>query len=134
MSAQDTRRVVHQMLAALDRADWAALEAHPGLYETRQRYPLNKAAVPDSRHEVVVEVLQDDWMACVATVTGTHTGPLLGVPPTGKQLRYNVLLVDQVQNGLIVQHWAVPDVLSIFQQLGMPLFPGASGSPPPTPA
>jgi hypothetical protein len=29
MSAQDTRQVVHQMLAALDRADWAALEAHP---------------------------------------------------------------------------------------------------------
>lgn len=134
MSAQDTRQVVHQMLAALDQADWAALEPHPGLYETRQNYRLSKAAVPDSRHEIVVEVLQDEWMACVATVTGTHTGPLLGVPPTGKQLRYNVLLVDHVQDGLIVQHWALPDFLSIFEQVGMPLLPGGGGAQPPTPA
>lgn len=134
MSAQDTRQVVHQMLAALDRADWAALEAHPGLYETRQNYPLAKAAVPDSRQEIVVEVLQDDWMACVVTVTGTHTGPLLGIPPTGKHLRYNALLVDHVQDGLIVQHWALPDFLSIFQQVGMPLLPGGGGSQPLTPA
>ena len=127
MSAEDTHRVVLQMLQALDNADWAALEAHPGLYETRQNYRFNKAAVPDSRHEVVVEVLQDDWMACVAVVTGTHTGPLLGVPPTGKQIRYNVLLVDHVQDGVITQHWALPDILSIFQQVGRPLLPGNGG-------
>ena len=74
MSAEETRQIVYQMLGALDRADWAALEQHPGLYETRQNYRLSKTAVPDSRHEVIVEVLQDDLMACVATVTGTHMG------------------------------------------------------------
>jgi predicted ester cyclase len=132
MSAEDTRRVVYQLLSALDRADWAALEAHPGLYETRQNYRFSKAAVPDSRHEVVAEVLQEEWMATVATVTGTHTGPLLGVPPTGKQLSYTVLLVDHVRDGLIVEHWALPDILSIFQQVGRPLLPsdGAQGHPP----
>ena len=123
MSAEDTRRVVHEMLAALDRSDWAALEAHPGLYETRQNYRLSKAALPDSRHEIVTEVLQDELMACVAIVTGTHTGPLLGIPPTGIQLRYNVLLVDRVRDGVIVQHWALPDFLSILQQVGRPLLP-----------
>ncbi len=132
MSAKDTRRVDYQMLSALDRADWAALEAHPGLYETRQNYRFSKAAVPDSHHEVVTEVLQDEWMACVATVTGTHTGPLLGAPPTGKQLSYTVLLVDHVRDGVIIQHWALPDILSIFQQVGMPLLPGGGvhGQPP----
>lgn len=128
MSAEDTRQVVHQMLAALDRADWAALEAHPGLYETRQHYRLNKIAVPDSRHEIITEVLQDDLMACVATVTGTHTGPLLGSPPTGKQLRYTVLLVDRVRDGVIVQHWALPDILSIFEQVGRPLLPSGESA------
>jgi predicted ester cyclase len=130
MSAEDTRRVVLQMLQALDNADWAALEAHPGLYETRQNYRFNKAAAPDSRHEIVVEVLQDEWMACVAVVTGTHTGPLLGVAPTGKQIRYNVLLVDHVQDGVITEHWALPDLMSIFQQVGKPLLPGAGGERP----
>ena len=53
MSAEETRQIVYQMLGALDRADWAALEQHPGLYETRQNYRLSKTAVPDSRHEVI---------------------------------------------------------------------------------
>jgi predicted ester cyclase len=131
MSAEETRQVVYQMLGALDRADWAALERHPGLYETRQNFRLSKIAVPDSRQEVVVEVLQDDLMACVVTVTGTHTGPLLGIPPTGKQLRYNALLVDRVENGVIVQHWALPDFMSIFQQVGMPLLPAVEPPKPP---
>ncbi len=132
MSAEETRQVVYQLLGALDRADWAALEQHPGLYETRQNYRLSKTAIPDSRHEVIVEVLQDDLMACVATVTGTHMRPLLGIPPTGKQLRYNVLLVDRVENGVIVQHWALPDFMSIFQQVGMPLLPAVGPPGPPT--
>ena len=92
MSAEETRQVVYQMLGALDRADWAALEHHSGLYETRQNFRLWKIAVPDSCQEVVVEALQDDLMAWAVTVTGAPTGPLLGIPPTGMQLRYNTLL------------------------------------------
>lgn len=132
MAEAETRQVVHEVLAALDAADWGALERHPGLYETRQNYHLSKMALPDSRTKIEVEVLQGEWMSCVLTVTGTHTGPLLGIPPTGKRLSYHVLTTDHVVNGVIVQHWAIPDFKSIFEQVGRPLMP--TGAAPSTQA
>jgi predicted ester cyclase len=123
MSAEENREVVRQVLDALDRSDWAALERHPGLYETRRHYPLNKAAVPDSRHTIEIQVIQDDMIASVLTVTGTHLGPFFDVPPTGRQVHYTVLMVDRIQDNVIVQHWALPDLLSIFGQVGKPLLP-----------
>lgn len=130
MSAEENRQVVREVLDALDTADWAEIERHPGLYETRRNYSFSKAAIPDSRHTIVTQVVQDDMIASVLIVTGTHTGPLLGVPPTGKEVSYTVLMVDRIRDGLIVQHWALPDFLSIFQQVGKPLLPISDAAPP----
>lgn len=123
MSAEENRAVVRRVLEALDNSDWAEIERHPGLYETRQNYPMSKAAVPDSRHTVETQVIQDDMIASVCNVSGTQTGPFFGMPPTGKPVRYMVLVVDRIQDGVIVQHWALPDILSIFRQVGKPLLP-----------
>lgn len=123
MSADETREVIRQVLDALDRSDWAALERHPGLYETRLHYPMNKAAVPDSRHTIETQVIEGDMIASVCTVTGHQTGPFFDVSPTGNPVSYTVLMVDRVQDGKIVQHWALPDILSIFRQVGKPLLP-----------
>lgn len=130
MSAEENRAVVHRVLEALDTSDWTEIERHPGLYETRMNYALSKAAVPDSRHTIETQVNEGDMIASVCTVTGTQTGPFFDVPPTGRQVSYVVLMVDRVQDGLIVQHWALPDILSIFRQVGKPLLPVPAATPP----
>ena len=131
MSAEENRAVVRRVLDALDNADWVEIERHPGLYETRQHYPMNKAAVPDSRHTIETQVNEDDLIASVCTVQGIQSGPFFGAPATGKPVSYTVLMVDRIRDGLIVQHWALPDLMSIFRQIGKPLFPMPEVSPPP---
>lgn len=130
MSAEENRAVVRRVLEALDQADWAEIERHPGLYETRRNYSLSKAAVPDSRHTIETQVNEGDMIASVCTVTGTQTGPFFDVPPTGREVSYIVLMVDRIRDGLIVQHWALPDILSILRQVGKPLLPVPDVSPP----
>ena len=130
MTAEENRAVVRRVLDALDNADWAEIERHPGLYETRQHYPMNKAAVPDSRHTIETQVIEGDMIASVLTVTGTQSGSFFGAAPTGKQVSYTVLMVDRIRDGLIVQHWALPDILSIFRQIGRPLLPVSEAPSP----
>lgn len=130
MSAEENRAVVRRVLDALDNADWAEIERHPGLYETRQHYPLNKAAVPDSHHTIETQVNEGDTIASVCTVKGIHSGPFFGIPGTGKPVSFTVLMVDRIRDGLIVHHWAIPDLLSIFRQIGKPLLPMPDVSPP----
>jgi len=40
-----------------------------------------------------------------------------------------LLLVDRVVDGSIVQHWAIPDFLSLFQQLGVSVSPRHAFAP-----
>jgi predicted ester cyclase len=131
MDAEATRATVHRVLAALDAADWAALEEHPGLYETRQYFPLLKAAFPDLRHHVEAEWVDatGDTISCVASAEATHRGPYLGIPASGQCVRFMVLLIARVAEGRIIQYWALPDFLSLVQQIGAAVAPASPASP-----
>ena len=119
MSEEENKTAVREMLAALSRGDWAAIEQHPGLYETRQRHPMLHAAFPDLSYTIDAEMADGDMVAMRVTYTGTHKGLFMGIAPTGKQISYGAILMDQVVDGKIVQHNANADWLSVFIQLGV---------------
>ena len=56
---------------------------------------------------------------------GTHTGAVLG-GPTGRTFDITVIDICRFSNGMIVEHWGVPDRLAQMQQLGV--VPAAAGS------
>jgi len=123
MSAPTPQQVLRQVITAFDQGDWTIFDSHPGLYETRQHLPHLYAAFPDLHHTIEVELAQGDMIACVATVRGTHMGSFMGIAPTGKPVGFMLLMIDRISNGSIVQHWALPDFLSLFQQLGATIQP-----------
>ena len=57
------------------------------------------------------------WARLVAT--GTHDGPFMGQPPTGRRFRADVFDVVRVVDGRMVAHWGVPDRLGVLRQLGL---------------
>ena len=52
------------------------------------------------------------------TVTGTHRGDYMGIPPTGKSITYNEIFIGRFAGGRIAETWGVVDVLSQMRQLG----------------
>src|ERR1700730_10964763 len=40
---------------------------------------------PDRRIDIISDMAQDDRVFVLFTVTGTHTGPFMGVPPSGQR-------------------------------------------------
>jgi predicted ester cyclase len=112
------------MIAAIDEQDIIALKAHPGLYETVQHIPMIWAAFPDARHTIERQFSASDMVATCAIVRGTHQGPFLGVAPTGKPVEFMVLMIDQVADGKIVLHYAIPDLFSLLAIVGMLPTPG----------
>ena len=49
---------------------------------------------------------------------GTHRGPFMGIPPTGNEIAITVIDICRFVNGKIVEHWGVPDQLSLLRQIG----------------
>jgi predicted ester cyclase len=57
------------------------------------------------------------WLRLVAT--GTNSGSFMGRAPTGRPMRIDVFDAIRVENGLMVEHWGVPDRLGAMLQLGL---------------
>lgn len=73
-------------------------------------------------------IVEGDMAAARFTAHGKHTGNLLGIPPTGKEIRVTGLVLHRVENGKIAETWAEWDQLGLLRQLGaIPTRPGQAG-------
>ena len=63
-------------------------------------------------------VAEGDKVAVRFTLHGTHKGEFMGVPPTGKRVSFQGLIIYQIKEGRIVDHWMQVDMVSFMQQIG----------------
>jgi steroid delta-isomerase-like uncharacterized protein len=75
-------------------------------------------AFPDLHITVEDVIAEGDKVVGRNTVTGTHQGEYMGIPPTGKSVTYNEIFIARFVNGRIAETWGVVDVLSQMRQLG----------------
>ncbi|WP_433466109.1 ester cyclase [Spirillospora sp. CA-128828] len=78
-------------------------------------------AFPDLNVAVEDVIAEGDRVVSRNTVTGTHKGEYMGVPPTGRSITYNEIFVYRFADGRVAETWGVVDVLAQLRQLG--LFP-----------
>ena len=77
-----------------------------------------RAAFPDLTMTVEAVVTDGDLVWGRATARGTHLGPFMGMPPSGKKFAIQVFDMCRFENGRIVEHWGVPDRFALMAQLG----------------
>ena len=51
--------------------------------------------------------------------TGTHSGPFVGIPPTGRSFTMAGIDIYRIENLRMAEHWHVVDQLALLQQLGL---------------
>jgi steroid delta-isomerase-like uncharacterized protein len=76
-------------------------------------------AFPDLHITVEDLIAEGDKVVSRNSVTGTHQGEYMGLPPTGKTVTYNEIFVFRFINSRIAETWGIVDVLSQMQQLGV---------------
>lgn len=76
-------------------------------------------AFPDAHFALEDSVVDGDRVAHRWHVRGTHTGPLGAVPPTGRPIGIDGLILDRVADGKVVERWEQYDQPRLLQQLGL---------------
>jgi steroid delta-isomerase-like uncharacterized protein len=76
-------------------------------------------AFPDLHVTIDDCIEEGDGVVCRNTVTGTHQGAYMGLPPTGRSVVCNEVFILRLVNGRIAETWGVVDVLSQMKQLGL---------------
>ena len=76
------------------------------------------SAFPDMK--VVIDDIfsQGDKVCARWTATATSKGPLMGIPPNGKSLRWIGTGVYRIANGKIAEQWGIDDAMGLMRQLG----------------
>ena len=83
-------------------------------------------ALSDIQATVQDAIASDDLVALRLVVTATHTGNLLGVPATGRPVRWDAVDIYRItDDGRISEQWAFEDLAAILSQVGAIALPWA---------
>jgi len=78
------------------------------------------ATFPDLHISVEDVIAEGDKTAARIRCTGTHTGPDMGIPPTGKKVTVTGLVLVRWKDGKIIEGWNEFDAYGMMQQLTAP--------------
>jgi predicted ester cyclase len=95
----------------------------------KELFALLLRAYPDLHITIEDLIAEGDKVVSRNTVSGTHQGEYMGIPPTGNSVTYNEVIITRFADGRIVETWAVVDVLAQMRQLGV--IPAPPSNQPP---
>jgi predicted ester cyclase len=78
-----------------------------------------RSAFGDLRFEVEDEIAEGDKVVQLVTMSGRHTGPLMGREPTDRAFAVRHIYIWRIVDGKIAEHWGSRDDLGLLGQIGL---------------
>ena len=97
-----------------------------GVDQLRESVHRFRSTFPDLHIDVDQLVAEGDLVALRWTASGTHSGPLAGVPATGAAVRWGGTDVYRLTEGRVVEWWRNDDFVWLLRQVGRDLTPDAT--------
>jgi steroid delta-isomerase-like uncharacterized protein len=85
-------------------------------------------ALPDMKITLLDVLIHDTMVGVRAKVTGTQSGPLMGIPATSKPVAFAIHSFHELRDDRIAKTWHLEDWLGVFRQIGE-LPPGLATRP-----
>lgn len=90
-----------------------------GIEGAKVAHQIMLTGFPDYQTGIDDLIAEEDKVVARITMSGTHKGSFMGIPPTGKQVEFTGIYIAQIANGKIVEHWGEEDGVSLLTQLGV---------------
>ena len=84
----------------------------------KEQARMYRSAFPDVRLSIEEQVAEGDRVVTRWIGTGTHQGEMMGIAPTGNQIRVDGITISRIQDGKVVEDWELFNALGLMQQLG----------------
>jgi steroid delta-isomerase-like uncharacterized protein len=135
MSSEQNKEVIRQLFEALNDGynldDMAALMGDdvivhdpmmgtvPGKAAFVQLLTVFKTAFPEHHATVHQMIAEGDAVVVQHTHVARHTGPFMGMPPTGNAINVTGLEMYRVVDGKVIEFWRHDDDAGLMRQLGL---------------
>jgi predicted ester cyclase len=96
-----------------------------GVEAFRRNWQLPLRAAFSERTYLTDRFLADgDWVSCFGHIEATHSGPFMGIAPTGRRVHVPYIDFWLIRDGKIADNWVNVDFASVLFQLGEDVFEG----------
>ncbi len=119
MSIEANKSLVRDYLDALrqDKSP-ANLDRFVSDEDLKHHIAMYDVALPGYWLEAEQIIAEGDLVNVRAKGHGVHSGPLGAIPATGKEVNFALFITYRIADGKIAEHWMLPDMLSLLQQIG----------------
>jgi steroid delta-isomerase-like uncharacterized protein len=76
-----------------------------------------RSAFPDSDLQIEEEIAQDDRVVIRWTFSGTHTGSIMGIPPTNQRVSWTGITIYKIVESKVVLERGEEDFLGFLRQI-----------------
>lgn len=117
------RIFVRQEDAAIDELVAADFVPHtfgpmaPGREGLREGMRRAGAGVSEARFEIHDMIAEGDRVAVRLTTSARHTGPFMGIEPSGNRYSIEEIHIFRIRDGQVVEHWHEFDKMALLAQL-----------------
>lgn len=121
MHAQENKEFIRNYLEALSGKPKPSelVDQYVAEQPLKDHIAMNEAAFPAYEMQIEKMIAEDNLVSVIGRAKGTHKGPFMGMPPTGKTWDVPIHITYRIEGGKIVDHWMVIDTAAFMQQLGM---------------
>lgn len=103
--------------------DWKTHDPNPGQEQGREGFkkfiPLVHSSIQNVNWKIEEMIEEGNTIVVRSTMTATHTGPLLGVPATGKTFTIKAIDIHHFNNdGMVTHTYHLEDWIAYLGQVG----------------
>jgi predicted ester cyclase len=107
-------------LLADDGIDHGARPDEPqGLASAQQSMRWLGRVFSNQRWEIHQVIGEGETVVVYCTLHGRHTGDLMGIPPTNRDVSMDYVHIVRFSDGKVAEHWGVRDDMALMRQLGV---------------
>ena len=131
MSLEENKAIVRRFIEAYNKQNLDSLDEFvapdyvdhanhiQGLESLKQLMNMGIKGVPDW-HETIEDIIAEgDKVWVRLAYTGTHTGELFGIAPTGNKITATAVDIYHIVNGKLAEYWNVTDKLALLKPQGI---------------
>ena len=86
-----------------------------GMWHTFQH--ILKPAFPDLTVEIYDQIAEGDKVTTRKAICGTHEGALMGIEPTYKKIKIDVIDIVTLRDGKYFEHWGINTLPAVIAEL-----------------
>jgi predicted ester cyclase len=76
-----------------------------------------RPAFPDLKVVIYDQIAEGDKVTTRKAILGTHLGAIMGVAPTERKVKIDVIDIVRVKDGKYLEHWGINNLYKVVEEL-----------------